>query len=562
MNRIRKVNSGTLWLVFLVIILAGPVARPATYYVSNGGDDNNPGTEDHPWQTIQKAADMIGAGDTVYVRSGTYPEHVQPQNSGIAGSEIIFSAYPGEIATIDGSSIDLPEWAGLFDVSGHDFIQVNGFQVINSGPTIHNPGILADTCSHIMIKSNTVHHTSDSGIMIWNSHTVVVDSNEVSDACYNMYNECITAGASNDLDILNNHVHDSPKEGICVKDGSFNARVYNNIVHDTEAVGFYVDAQAVYTHDIEVYGNISYDGVEDGFAVASEVGGLLENVWVYNNIAYHNGWVGFHVSDCCIETHPMQGIYLINNTSYDNGIDWGGGIALPNPQAQNVVIRNNIVSQNLSFQLAVASEVPTGNYSVDHNLIDGYRAGEGEIYGNDYVEGDPMFRDAAHADFHIQEGSPAIDQGSAADAPASDFDGDSRPQDAGFDIGADEYTSGGFSLTLEMPSHFFHPQDACGLTATVFNAGDPLQNMPLICILDVYSQYWFWPDWTQEFGFQAVNLPAGNQVFQILQEFTWPDTGSETLNDIRFWAAVTDQQITQILGGEAGLGIWTFGFGP
>jgi len=35
----------------------------------------------------------------------------------------------------------------------------------------------------------------------------------------------------------------------------------------------------------------------NGFSVASEAGGLLENVRIYNNIAYDNGYVGIIIAD-------------------------------------------------------------------------------------------------------------------------------------------------------------------------------------------------------------------------------------------------------------------------
>src|SRR5207302_909819 len=44
----------------------------ASYYVAPNGLDSNPGSQAQPWQTIQKAANMLSPGDTVYVRTGTY----------------------------------------------------------------------------------------------------------------------------------------------------------------------------------------------------------------------------------------------------------------------------------------------------------------------------------------------------------------------------------------------------------------------------------------------------------------------------------------------------------
>lgn len=537
----------------------------ATYYVAMDGDDDaNPGTMDHPWRTIQKAASTLAAGDTVYVRAGTYTEHVQALNSGNSGAEITYSNHANETVTIDGTGLDLPEWSGLFDVSERQYIRVIGFRVINSGPTLHNPGIQADTSNHISILNNYTYNTSDSGIMLWNSTDCIVDGNEVEAACYYMYNECITVGMSNNVDVRNNHVHHSQKEGICVKDGSHDCRVYGNTVHDTAATGFYVDAQAVYTYNIEVFNNISYDGIEDGFTVASEVGGLLENVTLYNNIAYNNGWVGFDISDCCIETHPMNNIRLINNTSVANGIDWGGGVVVQNPQVQNVLIRNNIASQNLSFQIAVASSLPPGSVQTDHNLIDGFRAGEDEVYGDDYIEGNPMFINSAGGDFHIQPGSPAVDRGSEDGAPATDFDGQSRPAGQGIDIGVDECTQNpdDFSVILSMPSHFFTPGDNCSLIATLFSPENDSRNIPFVCILDILSEYWFAPGWSQDFEYGTELVAPGFQTIDIIPGFSWPDTGESTLDGIRFWAALTSGDFSEVLGGESGIAMWSFGFGP
>jgi hypothetical protein len=135
----------------------------------------------------------------------------------------------------------------------------------------------------------------------------------------------------------------------------------------------------------------------------------------------------------------MQNIKVINNTFYNNGqTSFGGGIHIENPDAKNVVIRNNIVSQNLSFQIALEGVAPE-SVTVDHNLVDGYRGYPGEIYGNNSVVGDPLFANAPGGDFHLQGGSPAIDVGSSIDAPADDYDGRPRPQGAGYDMGAFEY---------------------------------------------------------------------------------------------------------------------------
>jgi parallel beta-helix repeat protein len=424
-----------------------PTSPPqgTVYYVAPTGDDSNPGTQAQPWQTIQKAADTLTAGEIVQIRAGTYNERILPQNSGTEGNPIFYLTYPGETVTIDGAGIELPDdLAGLFEVAGKDYITISGLHVIHAGPYADNAGILIHSSSHILVENISTKDTASSGIGVWESEHVIIDGNWVESAGTGGGQECITMAGSANFEVRNNTVVDCQKEGIDAKDGSSNGRIYKNVVSRPRAVGIYVDAWDKSTHDIEIFQNIVHDSESAGFTIASEMGGQLTNIRLYNNIAYRNYTYGIEISRCCSSSHPMEGITIINNTVYENGIGWGGGIIDDNAQAQNVVIRNNLASQNLTFQIAVAVDVPPGSVTVDHNLVDGFRGYEDEVYGEDYVEGEASFVDSAAGDFHLQPDSPAIDAGSTADVPADDFDGEIRPQDGDGDgaalpdIGADE----------------------------------------------------------------------------------------------------------------------------
>ena len=431
--------------VLLSLLLCMP-ASGAIYYVARSGNDANPGTKAKPWRSIGKAARTLSAGDTVYIRAGVYRERVVPKNSGKPGQYITYAAYPGEQVTINGSGIALPLWTGLFYVADLEYIRVSGLRVINS----KRVGILADSSSDIVIENNRTYNTVQSGIAVWGCYDVVIHGNEVQLACNDGEGECITVYDTDLFEVRFNHVHHSGPgtnggEGICIKDGSSNGKVYGNQVdHIRKRVGIYVDAQGQHTFNIDVFANNVHDCDRNGLALASEMGGLLENIRVYNNIAYRNTCLGLLLANYggeSVTTHPMKDITIVNNTFYQNGKRWGGGIAIDSPAVQNVIVRNNVVSQNLNFQIVVDPAVPSGECSVDHNLIDGYREYEAEIYGADYVEGDPLFLRPARGDFHLLEGSPAIDQGSPLEAPAEDYEGALRPWGEGYDIGAFEYGS-------------------------------------------------------------------------------------------------------------------------
>lgn len=87
----------------------------SSYYVATTGNDSNPGTLASPFRTIQKAASVAAAGDTVYIRAGTYRETVTPANSGSSGNPITFQPYNGETVTISGAE---PVTAGWTNHSG------------------------------------------------------------------------------------------------------------------------------------------------------------------------------------------------------------------------------------------------------------------------------------------------------------------------------------------------------------------------------------------------------------------------------------------------------------
>ncbi len=457
MSQQLRVIGRTVAAVFLFWSSAAqlPVSA-ATYYVATGGDNGDSGDQDHPWRDIQHAADTMVAGDTVYVRTGVYQERVVPQNSGNASNYITYAAFPGDLVTIDGDGVFLPPgWGGLFEISSRSYLRVSGLRIANVGPDDNHAGLLVEDSSHVILENNTTYNTTSSGIGVWSSDHVTIDGNEVELACNDGEQECITISGTDIFEVRNNHVHHGGPgtiggEGIDVKDGSSNGRIFNNRVDSLQRLGIYVDAWENHTFNIEIYRNAVTDCAEGGFAVASEAGGLLEDVRIYNNIAYGNGLVGLTVAGWGepVPSHPITDVIVINNTFYDNGGDaWGGGISIENPDAANLVFRNNIVSQNSSFQILVDSGVPMP--VVDHNLIDGFRDYEGEIRGSNHQEGDPRFMGPLAGDFHLLPDSPAIDNGSPVAAPDDDFDGAPRPQGGGFDIGGFEHGAAIFADGFE-----------------------------------------------------------------------------------------------------------------
>ena len=105
-------------LLFLIVKLS--VINSTVWFIAPNGLDINPGTWDHPLSTIQKAQEIVSAGDTVYIRGGEYLitesqiSRVEQNlfacisyldKSGLPGMRINYWAYPGENPVFDFSEV-------------------------------------------------------------------------------------------------------------------------------------------------------------------------------------------------------------------------------------------------------------------------------------------------------------------------------------------------------------------------------------------------------------------------------------------------------------------------
>lgn len=77
------------------------------YYVSPTGNDSSAGTESAPFRTLAKALSIIKAGNTLYIRAGTYAAPATGwnfANSGTASQPITVTNYPGERVVLSADS--------------------------------------------------------------------------------------------------------------------------------------------------------------------------------------------------------------------------------------------------------------------------------------------------------------------------------------------------------------------------------------------------------------------------------------------------------------------------
>jgi hypothetical protein len=120
----------------------------------------------------------------------------------------------------------------------------------------------------------------------------------------------------------------------------------------------------------------------------------------------------------------------INNTVVNCG---GGGVNLGGQTGGGYAANNIAVNANLGGLYSNSSNTWV------NNLVFGGRTSAGVSGDTGTIVADPRF--VSSTDRHLQLGSPAIDSGTANQAPAVDIEGNARPQGLGVDRGA--YEAGG-----------------------------------------------------------------------------------------------------------------------
>jgi hypothetical protein len=392
-----------------------------TYYVSPNGLDTNDGLSiGTPFRTLQKGADVAQAGDTIAVMDGTYENTVDYaavtiSHSGNPQGWIVLRAAPDAHPRIVYGN-----WVGV-DVRG-SYVAVDGLEIqgartkftmeqaqahvtdLGYGPT-NGAGIVVGDCAgdtkigHVIIRNNLVYDGTEAGIGSCHSDYVTVEYNETH------HNSFWSPYGGSGISLWQSYDSDQSTET-----KNF---VRYNISHDNEEF-------------FPAFGPKITDGNGIIIDSSNDMGGYKGRFLVSNNVVYGNGGSGIHA-------FHSDHVDMVNNTAYRNNhspaIDEGQIFCNASGDCN---VLNNVM---WAADGKVASPTWANPAIQDYNL---YFNGAVAKKGAHDIIADPMFVDAACADFRLAPGSPAIDSAGSTLAPADDALGIARPQGAGIDRGAYE----------------------------------------------------------------------------------------------------------------------------
>jgi parallel beta-helix repeat protein len=298
------------------------------------------------FQTIQEAIDNAVAGDTVFVRVGTYYEHVVVnQTVSLLGEDV-------STTIVDGSGT-----GHVFAVE-KDGVTITGFTVQHSGAILGNAGlwlnnvslcsvsenrirdnfagIWLDGASGNRITANEIFANADDGIVFNHSHNNTISENHI--ALHEYFGIVMNWSHNNTISGNNVTLTIGPShgDGINLWRSSGN-RILQNHVYDNNRYGIRLEVES---NTNTVAGN--------------HISACLTGLQVYN-YSSHNTLRDNHVANCSTGLELSRFVTdtaLANNTVTGNGV----GINLNSWSTSNTLAANHVADNTAGLQFTSAHQ--------------------------------------------------------------------------------------------------------------------------------------------------------------------------------------------------------------
>jgi hypothetical protein len=404
----QKMLFREIFIVITILICFVNLAAARQIYVSpSGGRPDGSGTVDDPLDNLGHALEQGLSGDTIVLRGGTH----QADNiwytgqGGEPGALLTIDRYPNECAVITGKRLVIEsQYIRIQNIEFRNFLIVVRHQERNHWRYSH----------HIEILNNKF-STSDVAIYFC-CNEGLIQGNTFDPAYYAIYLMHGNGNVIRGNDIRNTsrysiHIYDEDKYGSSGEryPKITNLLVENNLIDGSQSRSGIVISGGDYSKPpIEINGvlirnNLILNNSTCGISLVYD--GWIKNIEIYNNTIYRNPGGGIKIR----QDKKAENITIINNILSDNG----SSHIFYNGQVTNLVVRRNLYWNPTSVGLGVNDLSP--------------------------VIGNPLFPNAGTDNFHLKDGSAAIDKGESLIKVVTDKDGKPRPIGSAYDIGAYEH---------------------------------------------------------------------------------------------------------------------------
>jgi hypothetical protein len=450
--------------------------------------------------SLETANASAAPGDTIYLRGGTYSTAISPAQSGTSAAGITFKNAGGEevhisgmavaieleslsYVTIDGVAADTVDYWLVLHASDHICIFNCAFTDLSANaPPSWPDGLVISNDSH----HNWVKNCSAGGIgyaltdcsgpcaiggMFLGDWEVGPPYDQSSfnlienNTFYHGGHHVLEINSPNNI-IRNNYFHNENWTGTCAHPETSGMCADRNIIIEDNVGDF--ATRNVIEGNVIAYEGVPADGdTSTGLSIRTQSNIVRNNRFFYNDgpgVTLYEGSGQFYSPDY---THIYHNVFFHNGFSavtltgsdgrYHTGLLFDHTSGTTGAPIANVVVKNNLFWDNnassVSFYYAsAASEELAGNYYQTADVRD--QSGYSVIdlpSGNFKSSADPLFvntagtpdvSNPAQFDFHLQAGSPAVDQGVFLTTTTGDGSGTVIPvQDA-------SYFTDGFGIIL------------------------------------------------------------------------------------------------------------------
>ncbi len=402
------------------------------------------------FQSLDDAAAIAAAGDTVMLRGGSYTQQLSPSASGTRDEPLVFMAYPGERAVFSG------QLRPAIVLSGLSYIIIQGLSIENTARWIY-----LDESDHCLVRDNEFLGATDegagskSGFYMLHSTYNRIENNLIKD---NPEDSMAMVDAERNV-VVGNRMINAGHALWAIRCGDYNIIRGNYLYNDQEKIGEIYDCDGQSDiHDYDATKRNLVEGNEfayvpssgnhspySGIQYAGQDGIIRRNIFhsttgpglrmalygqearhntgnrVYNNVFYGTDFAGLDMAEgetffdnLFVNNVFAASTFVANDTRWDWWVNVLAGkpVQVKTSRLDGFELRNNCIffdEQHMGDSWLVTYGWRSPGWDQQHEISWWEQNYPQLIKGT--LEVSPGFEDVNNNDFHISTQSDLVDGG-------------------------------------------------------------------------------------------------------------------------------------------------------